>query len=173
MTTGSRRIVLTGSLAALMLALVLAACGPTGRTSPSTAPSATAPTQTVAPSSSVPSSPAPAIGQTDTEWGRIWDAVPSGFPRFPGATPADDTGGEPVSARYAVPDGHPEAIAAWMQSAMETATFSTEGLNGPFEGSSFVLDSVGDGECRIQTTIAPLGGMTIVTVRYGAACPAA
>ena len=36
---------------------------------------------------------------------------------------------------------------------------------------SFVLDSVGDGGCRIQVAIKPMGGLTFVTVRYGAACP--
>jgi len=163
MTTPHRRLVMS-----VLLSVALAACGAAGPTSPSNAPSTTRPAETVPPSTA-----APETAQTDTEWGRIWDAVPSGFPRFPGATPADDTGEGPVSARYAVPDGDPGDIAAWLQSAMETATFSTEGLNGPFEDGSFVLDSVGDGECRIQTTIAPLGGMTIVTVRYGAACPAA
>ncbi len=114
---------------------------------------------------------APAAGQTDTDWGRIWDAVPADFPRFPGARVADDMGDLPVSARLAVDGGDPEAIAAWMQSAMETATYSTEGLNGPLEDGSMVLDSVGDRGCRIQTTIAPLGGTTFITVRYGAACP--
>jgi hypothetical protein len=59
-----------------------------------------------------------------------------------------------------------------MQGALETATFTTEALSGPFEDGSLVLDSVGDAGCRIQTTIAPLGGMTFVTVLYGAACPA-
>lgn len=55
---------------------------------------------------------------------------------------------------------------------METATYSTEGLSGPLEDGSYVLDSVGDGGCRIQTTIAPQGGLTLVTVLYGADCPA-
>ena len=55
---------------------------------------------------------------------------------------------------------------------MEGATYSTESLSGPLEDGSFVLDSVGDGDCRIQTTIAPQGGLILVTVRYGAACPA-
>ncbi len=117
-------------------------------------------------------SAAPGAGQTDTEWGRIWDDVPPGFPRFPGSTVADDAAPEPASLRLAVPDGDPQAIAAWMQAALETATYSTEGLSGPFEDGSLVLDSVGDGDCRIETVVAPLGGMTFVTVRYGAACPA-
>ncbi len=121
------------------------------------------------PGSTSPS--APQTGQTDTEWGRIWDAVPAGFPRFPGAAPADDATGEPASARFSVAGGDPLAIAQWMQDALETATFSTDALNGPGEDGGYVIDSAGDGDCRIQTRIAPLGDMTFVTVFYGADCP--
>jgi hypothetical protein len=120
-----------------------------------------------------PSSAAPAVGQTDTDWGRIWDAVPAGFPRYPGSTPADDAGPEPASARFAVAGGDPAAIATWMQDALETATFSTLGLNGPAEDGGYVIDSTGEGQCRVQTTIAPLGDITFITVLYGADCPAA
>ena len=123
------------------------------------------------PASNAPSASL-AAGQTDTAWGRIWDTVPDGFPRFPGATPADDASSEPASARYAVPGGDPGAIATWMQGALETATFSTAGLNGPAEDGSFVIDSVGEDGCALQTTIAPLGDTTFITVLYGAACPA-
>jgi hypothetical protein len=34
-----------------------------------------------------------------------------------------------------------------------------------------VLDSVGEGDCRIQTVVAPAGGLTLMTIHYGAACP--
>ena len=141
--------------------LLLVACASTPSSSPSAPPSA-----------SVEASPAASstVSQTDTAWGRIWDALPAGFPRYSGAAPADDASAAPSSGRYAVAGGDPEDIAAWLQAAMETATFSTD-VSGPLEDGSFSLDSVGDGDCRIQTTIAPLGGMTFVTVLYGAACP--
>ncbi len=155
-------------LSTVPLALALAACGPTVPTTPAVP----APSGSPDVSASGGPSAAPGAGQTDTEWGRIWDDVPAGFPRFPGSTVADDAAPEPASLRLAVPDGDPQAIAAWMQAALETATYSTEGLSGPFEDGSLVLDSVGDGDCRIETVVAPLGGMTFVTVRYGAACPA-
>ena len=148
------------------LMLLLGACGSSAEASPEStpAPSAIAPPESVAAS--------PKAGQTDTEWGRIWDTVPGGFPVFPGATPADDAGGDPVSVRFAVEGGDPEAIAIWLQDALEQATFSTLGLNGPGEDGGFVIDSAGDGECRIQTSITPLGGETFVSIRYGAGCPA-
>ena len=110
-------------------------------------------------------------GQSDSEWGRIWDTVPAGFPRFPGSSVADATGPEPVSARYAVAGGDAQAITTWMQDSLESATFSTEGLNGPFEDGGYVIDSVGDGDCRIQTRIAPEGDVTFIEILYGAACP--
>ena len=153
---------------AAALCLLLGACGPTPSPSPSPQPTAAL---TEAPPSTAPSG-STAAGQTDSEWGRIWDTVPAGFPRFPGSSIADATGPEPVSARYAVPDGDAGAIATWLQDALETATFSTEGMNGPFEDGGFVIDSVGEGDCRIQTRVAPEGDTTFIDVLYGAGCPA-
>jgi hypothetical protein len=161
------------------LALLVAACaspvssptasvGATANDVPGATTSSEAPTP---PSVSSPSSSI-AAGQTDTEWGRIWDTIPAGFPRFPGSTVADDAAADPVSARFAVPGGDPKAIATWMQGALEEAGLDTVGLNGPAEDGSFILDSVGAGQCRAQTTIAPLGDMTFITVLYGSDCPA-
>ena len=150
-------------LLAVSVGLILAACG--SGPSPSTAPPGSeAQTEAPAPGSSA------SVGQTDTEWGRIWDAVPARFPRYAGATPATDASAGPASARYAVPGNDPKKIAAWLQGALETATFSTD-VSGPLEDGSFAADSVGDAGCRINTTVAPLGGMTFVTVLYGASCP--
>jgi hypothetical protein len=165
-----RSIVLVVILTATVM---FAGCGPTPTTSlapsgtPAGAPSAGASAE------ASPAAPSIAVGtQTDTEWGRIWDNVPPGFPRYPGSSVADDTSPEPVSATYAIAGGaDPAQIASWMQAALETATFSTEALSGPLEDGSFVLDSAGNGGCRIQVAIGPMGGLTFVTVRYGAACP--
>jgi hypothetical protein len=156
----------------LVLALVaVAACGSAASSGSS---AATEPTATIGASGSpevttLPSS-STTVSQTDTAWGRIWDTVPTGFPRFPGWSPADDASADPASARYAVSGSDPEEIAGWLQAGMETATFSTD-VSGPLEDGSFTLESVGDGGCRIHTTVAPLGGMTFVTVLYGADCP--
>lgn len=157
------------------LVMALAACGPSGAASPSAesdAPEASVPSASIsAEAPAEPSGSAPETGQTDTAWGRIWDTVPAGFPVVPGAAPADDAGGEPASARFAVAGGDPLAIAEWMQDALETATFSTEALNGPGEDGGYVIDSTGEGGCRIQTSIVPLGDTTFVSVLYGADCP--
>lgn len=169
MSTRRRHLLLT-----FPVALVVAACGPGASTpsSPTTASASTpAPTAEASTSSAPSPSTAPAADQTDTGWGRIWDTVPAGFPVFPGAKPADDATSEPASARFAVERGDPLAIATWLQDALEQATFSTLGLNGPGEDGGYVIDSAGEGDCRIQTTIAPLGSTTLVSVLYGADCP--
>jgi len=158
--------------------LSLLACGPGASSGqPGSGPAGGAsgtPSANLASEEPSDASPAPGgsstVSQTDTTWGRIWDALPAGFPRYPGAAPADDSSATPASARYVVAGSEPEVIAAWLQAGMETATFSTD-VSGPLEDGSFTLDSVGDAGCRIETTIAPLGGMIFVTVLYGADCP--
>src|SRR5215204_3938285 len=93
------------------------------------------PTASVAPSVDIPgpsaAERASAAGgtQTETGWGRIWDNVPAGFPRFPGSTIADPVSPDPVSAMYSVGDD-PAQVAGWMQNALETASFGTESLSG-------------------------------------------
>ena len=138
---------------------------------PPPARTAPGPGYEVPPASEEPVAQAAAVTQTDTDWGRIWDALPAAFPVYPGAVETEEAGGgEPVSATFstaAAADG----LATWMQSRLELATYSTEALSGPLEDGSFVLDSVGDEDCRIQTTVAPAESLTIITVRYGAACP--
>jgi hypothetical protein len=156
---------------ALAAALLVGACnGSTPRSSVTDAPaSATSAAPSV--TASDVASGAPLAGQTDTDWGRIWDELPEAFPVYPGATPAEEAATEAVSGTFALQDVDPRSVAAWMQTELERGAYRTEALNGPFEDGSFVLDLVGDGECRIQVAVAPLGGLTLVTVRYGAACP--
>ena len=120
--------------------------------------------------------PAPSVAiemtQTDTDWGRIWDALPAGFPVYRDASPSAEAGGDgPVSATFSVPGTDAATIARWLQAELEVATYSTEALSGPLEDGSFVVDSVGEGDCRIETTVTPAGDLTLVRVRYGAACP--
>ena len=91
--------------------------------------------------------------------------------RFPGAQEAtgDPTQG-PVSGAFSAPsDGI--TVTQWYRSSLEQAGYSTEAVTGPFEDGSSVIDSVGaTTACRVQTTIRPLSGTTLVSVRYGAGC---
>ena len=159
MSTRSRHPV---SILSLALLVIVAACGPTPRSAGPASPYG----------STAEPSAAAADTQTDTAWGRIWDGVPVGFPIFPGSKIAGETSPEPVSARYSVATGDTAVIATWMQTALENAGLRTEALSGPLEDGSFVLESVGEVDCRVQVIVAPMGGLTFVTVRYGAACPA-
>lgn len=156
----------------LTMALTLTACGPD-----TSAPSAAATPSNPTGSDVVgaPSGAASAVAgtQTETGWGRIWDAVPPDFPIFPGSTIADPVSPDAVSATYAVDGGDPGEIMTWMQAGLETAGFATESLSGPLESGSFILESVGEGDCQIETTVAPMGSLAIISVRYGAGCPAA
>jgi hypothetical protein len=152
----------------LAMLLVLGACDPATPASTSNTTSASNPPPDGTPSDSTAAPPAE---QTDTDWGRIWDGVPDAFPIYPGATPADDAATEVVSATFALEGAEARTVAGWMQTELERALFATEALNGPLEDGSFVLDSTGTSDCRIQVTIAPLGGLTTISVRYGAACP--
>jgi hypothetical protein len=158
----------------LAASLLVAACSPAEPTSkPSEASTSVASVAPSAATSSPPStsSSAPQAGQTDTDWGRIWDSLPAAFPVYPGATPAEATETGPVSAAFALNGQEAKTVATWMQMELERATYSTEALTGPLEDGSFVLDSTGPGGCRIEVAVAPLGSLTTVTVRYGAACP--
>lgn len=176
------------SIVSLALVVLLGACGsaeqsagssPSGGTAAAPSPAASgAPSASGGASSAsakAPSAPAdsPAAGtQTDTDWGRIWDGVPAGFPIFPGSAIAGDTSPEPVSATYSVANDDTAVIATWMQAALENLSFRTEALSGPLEDGSFALEMVGQRDCRLQVIVVPMAELTFVTVRYGAACPA-
>ena len=86
-------------------------------------------------------------------------------------TPANDSGIKGASAVWAIPSGDAQAIASWYQQHLEAATFRTEALSGPIEDQSYVLDSVGEGACRMQVGVAPAGSLLFVSIKYGAACP--
>jgi len=155
-----------------MLVAVVAACtaGPGATTSPSP-PSATSVAPTSAPATA-PASTGPVAsvaGQTETDWGRIWDALPPGFPIQPGSVPTE-TGGGPATARLQL--GTSVDVATdWWQEALEAAGYRIEARNGPLEDGSIVIDVLGDGGCRAQATITPLGGVTVATILVGAECP--
>jgi uncharacterized membrane protein YjjB (DUF3815 family) len=174
MTQRPRRPLVLASLLAMAALSVACNARDLGATpSATSAASVPAPTATDAapPATAASASEAPTTSQSDTEWGRIWDALPAGFPLYPGGTAAEDAGIGPVSATYAIEGAEPDEIATWMQQALEMATFSTEALAGPLEDGRFVLDSVGDGDCRMQVEAIPQGGLTFIVIRYGAACP--
>jgi hypothetical protein len=180
----ARRLVHVAIAMLIPVAALLAACGttpPTGTAAPSSAsPASATPSPpatlyaTYSPSSEPPSTtPTSSSSGTPTqstvEWGRIWDALPAGFPRPAGATATEI--GDPASGAFVLPEDVLTASSV-MQGALPAAGFRTEGVSGPLEDGSVVIDSVGSKPaCRVQTTIARRGAVTMMTVLYGASCP--
>ncbi len=122
--------------------------------------------------SSPPASGSAKTSQTDTDWGRIWDALPKGFPNYPGATPADEAATGAASAVLVVDGADANDIATFFQMRLDQAGYDTVGLQGPLENGGYVVDMTGPpADCMLQVTAAPTGGLTTVTILYGAACP--
>jgi len=109
------------------------------------------------------------VGQTKTTWGTIWDALPAGFPRYPGAEPTQAREG-PASATLDL-KADPKTAANWWGAALTGAGYATDATEGPLEDGSLVVHSVGQGQCRVQASFVPLGGSTVETVLFAAACP--
>ena len=168
-------VLLLSGLSAACVATPAASVAPTAPPSVAATPAPT-PAPTAAPPSpvataAVSASPAPsaAAGQTDTAWGRIWDALPPAFPAYPGAQPAQ-TGAGPASATLQLP-AQVDVAADWTREALEAAGWTIAAANGPLEDGSFVIDATAAGTCKAQVSIAPMGGVTIATVLVGAGCP--
>ncbi len=154
------------------LAVALAACSSSGTgTSPS-------PTSSGAATAASPDdgTPTAAIGspvaQTDTDWGRIWDGLPAGFPTVSGSTPGDGTAAGAASADLVVDGGDAEGIANLLQTQLQDAGYTTVGSSGPLEDGSYVVDMTGSAAgCMVQVTASPMGSLTAIRILYGAACP--
>ncbi len=171
---------------AVVLAIVLAACGGIAPSAPSTTPVPTAvgatsgptggPTQapepTAVPGGQTPGESEPVAtpaATTQTDWGAITDALPEGFPVFPGATVAEPPA-EPASGAFIATAGVDE-VATWYRDALEATGQSTLDLSTPLEDGSRVLDMQGDlPECRVRLTFRPAGGSTMIIVLVGAGC---
>lgn len=161
MTPNRSTIILT-----LTALFAFAACGTSG-------PSASL-NPTVAPSvqPSVTGSIPPVAGQTDTDWGRIWDTLPSRFPTYPGSAPGEETATGPASADLVVDGLDAKGIVTLFQTLVTQAGYATAGLSGPLENGGYVLDMTGPAAgCKVQVSATPTGGLTTLTIMYGAACP--
>ena len=143
-----------------------APASPTGNTAfgPSLTPVPGGPTPESPPSSSeLPT-------QTDTEWGRIWDALPPSFPVPEGSVPTE-TGEGPVSATFAV-GAAAEQAAEFVIAGLMRERYAIEGRSNPLEDGSVVIEAVGAAsDCRVQVRLTPLSGTTHMVVMFGAGCP--
>ena len=153
---------------AVLVLVALAACSASASSGSSTGPTdgagtgplSTAPQLTIAPS--LPT-------QTDTSWGRIWDAVPDSFPSPTGAEPATDPGQGPASGHLVVTaaandvaDGYVVGLhgAGW-----------TVNKDGPLEDGSIVVNATKAGGCKAQVSVKSIGDASLAAILYGASCP--
>jgi hypothetical protein len=154
-----------GPLIAVVLvsAAVLAGCiRGSGSAFPPT-PIATKEVATPTPGPSLPS-------QTDTAWGRVWDALPPWFP-IPAGAVATETGSGPATAELQLPAGSGAAvdIAGRFRDEFQRAGFPELDLEGPLEDGSVIVSV--RGACQIEVRVIPLGDVLVARVLYGAACP--
>lgn len=175
-------------LVVLAVAWPAAACGSPAAPPPTVSPSPIAIVSSPAPSKPGPSAaasarasggatiaPAPStgkIGTTRTAWGTILDAVPDTFPVFPDAAIADPLPGA-VSGAW-ITKATVDEVATWYHDAVLAAAFASADLGSALEDGSRVLDVQGDlPECKVQVTVRPAGGSTMISVLYGAGCAGA
>jgi hypothetical protein len=125
------------------------------------------------PTAAVPSTPGPSLpSQSDTAWGRIWDALPPSFPIPAGAIPTETSSG-PVTAELALPRGSTAArAAAFFRGELQKVGFAAVNLDGPLEDGRFVVSVPGAaGACQIEVQAVPMGAGVVARVLYGAGCP--
>ena len=170
------RVALTAALAIALVAGCSSTASPSPTTAPQTAtpgaPSATpAVTSAVSPITTEAATPAPTQpGQSETDWERIWDDLPAGFPSYPGAHPTE-TGQGPASAILDAGTAKPPQVTDFYRTAFASIGYDVISSDGPREDGSYELIVSDQGDCDVRITAAPLGGSTIITVMYGAHCP--
>jgi hypothetical protein len=163
----------------MALALVAVACGPSAPATPrSSSPGGAPSTAPASPGlTTVPGGPAsPVIGPTvgpptttDTEFGTIWDALPTSFPKLPGQEPAE-TGAGATSGTFAVNLSAADASAA-IASALAEAGWGID-VGSPLEDGSVVLEATrSPAGCKLEARFTPRSGTVIMSVLYGASCP--
>src|SRR4029079_4165536 len=143
----------------VVVVFALAACGP-GATA---TPAVTAATAVATPTVTPPTAPSsgPKVSQSDTDWGRVWDGLPPGFPSIPGATPDENAAGGPASAVVVVRQRRATVAATSLQTALKSAGYTTVGSMDPLEDGSVVLEMTGSPDgCAVQVTATPTGGLT-------------
>ena len=160
------------SLATAMLVAVVSSCttDSTATPGPSGSPTAAPSTPSAVPTDSDATPAGTAPSQTATEWGRIWDGLPDGFPEYPGAAPTE-TGAGAASAILDVGDVEPAEVAGYYVPALERLGYSTMAQSDPREDGSIEVEWAGETTCLIRITATPTGGTTVVEVLYGSGCP--
>jgi len=162
-------------VAIVAIVAVVGACGQTAAPATSGGPKATAADRVPTPVASSGRSQRPTatptptpVGQTSTDWGRIWDDLPASFPRYPGASPTEPVEG-PASATLALPGGSSDA-GDWYANGMRALGYRVD-QSSPLEDGSSTIDATGRGSCRVEIRLTPRGTVLFATIMYGAGCP--
>ena len=159
-------------IAAITISIVVAACGATSTTQSagSSTRSASGPTaipggaasQAVGPSLTPPTT-------TDTEFGKIYDALPPSFPKLLGQEPAE-TGSGPTSGSFVA-----NMSVADARKIIEVSLIAqgwTVEVGSPLEDGTVVLEATeGKVGCKTEVRFTPRTGAVIMSVQYGASCP--
>ena len=115
----------------------------------------------------------PAAGQSDSDWGPIWDAIPPGFPEPPGGDAVEPERG-PASAAFTVPVAalpNPREVAQFYVDRFAAAGYGGA-RNGPLEDGSYSAWASDGYGCDVVVTAVSRGREgTLATVFYGAGCP--
>lgn len=158
-------------IVAITLAILLAGCGPAASTP------AASPARSEAGVTAVPGRlPSPVVGATiapptttDTEFGRIFDALPPSFPKLLGQEPAE-TGAGPTSGSFAANMSVGDA-----RKIMEVSLIAqgwTVEVGSPLEDGTIVLEATSTkAGCKTEVRFTPRSGTVIMSVLYGASCP--
>ncbi len=158
---------------ATALAIVAAGCG-SGAPATSKPPASAARTPLAAPSSGTRASLAAGATATlptttDTEFGTIFDSLPSTFPTLPGQEPAD-RGAGPTSGSFAANMSVTDA-----RKLMEVQMIAQGWkivVGSPLEDGTVVLEaSGGKATCKTEVRFTPTSGTVVMSVLYGASCP--
>jgi hypothetical protein len=156
-----------------ILAVLLVACGATATASTSAAP---VPSSRSSPTTVPGRAASPAVAAsirlpptTNTEFGRIFDALPPSFPKLPGEEPAD-TGAGPTSGSFAANISVTKA-----RQIIEVSLIAqgwTVSVGSPLEDGTVVLEATGaKASCKTEVRFTPTSGTVIMSVLYGASCP--
>jgi hypothetical protein len=169
-TALGRRVAFPSLRFAVVVAVLgtLVGCGSTA--APSTVPVGSSPTPrlTVVPGGN-PTPVATLPTTTETGFGRIWDDVPSSFPRPSGASVVDDP--TPASAVFVALVGEPKDVSHGIEQALTKMGWSVD-AGSPLEDGTIVMEATAppDG-CKAEIRYTRIGGSVMMKVLYGAACP--
>ncbi len=157
---------------AIAFALVASACGSTAPATPRPSAGAgrsTAPILTPVPGQGSPAATATLPTTTGTEFGAIWDALPSSFPKLPGQQPAE-IGAGATSGSFAV-NGDAATASQAMATALRAQGWTVD-LGSPLEDGTVVVEATGTNEgCAAEVRFTPMSGTVVMSVLYGAECP--